>query len=239
MPCNTFSSLAISTRSSAYFTVWIICPPMLKSPSPSRASLVRHSLYKLNRIGDKQHPCLTPLPICTLLVSPWSSRTLTLWSMYYLLINLLSRQSIPVLFKICINLVQFTRSNAFCQSMKQTHSSSSISKVRSAIILIIPIASLVPFPLLNPNWSSPSTASIFLSNLLLNIFAIIFTVYAIRLIVRWSLHFVASVFFSCFCQHHVFDSPHMKTAALLFFKLMFSKNPQNFIHAVKIYLYSL
>jgi len=27
---------------------------MLKSPSPSRASLVRHSLYKLNRIDDKQ-----------------------------------------------------------------------------------------------------------------------------------------------------------------------------------------
>jgi hypothetical protein len=58
--------------------------------------------------------------------------------------------------------------------MKQTHSSSSISKVRSAIILIIPIASLVPFPLLNPNWSSPSVSSIFLSILLLSIFAIIF-----------------------------------------------------------------
>jgi hypothetical protein len=28
---------------------------MLKSPSPSKASLIRHSLYKLNRIGDKQH----------------------------------------------------------------------------------------------------------------------------------------------------------------------------------------
>ena len=89
MPCSTVSSLAISTRSSAYFTVWIICPPMLKSPSPSRASLVRHSLYKLNRIGDKQRPCWTPLPICTILVSSRSSRTLTLWSTYNLLINLL------------------------------------------------------------------------------------------------------------------------------------------------------
>ena len=87
MPCSTVSSLAINTRSSAYFTVWIICRPMLKSPSPSRASLVRHSLYKLNRIGDKQHPCRTPLPICTLLVSPWSSRTLTFCSMYSLLIK--------------------------------------------------------------------------------------------------------------------------------------------------------
>ena len=93
---------------------------MLKSPSPSRASLVRHSLYKFNRTCVKQHPCLTPLPICTLLVSPRSSRTLTFCSMYNLPINLLSRQSMPILFRICINLVQFTRSNAFCQSMKQT-----------------------------------------------------------------------------------------------------------------------
>ena len=105
---------------------------MLKSPSPSRASLVRHSLYKLNRIVDKQHPCRTPLPVCTLLVSTRSSRTLSFYSMYSLLINLLSRQSMPILFRICINLVQFTRSNAFCQSMKQTHNSSSTSKVRSA-----------------------------------------------------------------------------------------------------------
>ena len=148
-------------------------------------------LYKLNRIGDKQRPCLTPLPICTLLVSPRSSRTLTPWSMYNLLINLLSHQLIPVLFRICISLVQFTRSNAFCQSMKQIHSSSSISKVRSAVIVIIPIASLVHFPLLNPNWSSPSTSSIFLSILLLSILAIIFAVCEIRLIVHWSLQFLA------------------------------------------------
>jgi len=71
--------------------------------------------------------------------------------MYKLLINLLSRQSIPVPFMICINLVQLAQSNAFCQSVKQTHSSSYISKVRSDIILSNPIASLVPFPLLNSN----------------------------------------------------------------------------------------
>ena len=183
MPCSTVSSLATNERSSAYFTVWIICPPMLKSPSPSTAALVRHSLYQLNRTGNKLHSCRTPLPIRTLLVSPWSSHTLTFCSMYNLLINLLSRQSMPILFRSCINVVQFTRSNVFCQSMKQTHNSST-SKVRSAIILIIPIAFLVPFPLLNPNWSSPSTSSIFLSILLLSTFAIIFVVCAIRLIVQ-------------------------------------------------------
>ena len=45
--------------------------------------------------------------MCTHLASPRSSCTLTLWSMYNLLINLLSRQSIPVLFRVCINLVQW------------------------------------------------------------------------------------------------------------------------------------
>ena len=111
--------------------ILLICLPILKSPNPSRVSLVRHSLHKLNRIGGKQHPCLTPLPIFTLLVSPQFSRTLTLWAMYKLPIKLLSLQSIPVPFRICINLVQLTQSNIFYQSMKQTHSSSSISKVHS------------------------------------------------------------------------------------------------------------
>jgi len=114
----------------------------------------------LNRIGDKQHPCLTRLPVFTLLVSPRFIRTLTLWAMYKLLTNLLSRQSIPVPFRICINLVQLTRSDSFYQSVKQTQSSGSISKVRSDIILSNPIASLVPCPLLNPDWSSSSTSSI-------------------------------------------------------------------------------
>ena len=88
MPCSTLSFLAINTRTSAYFTVWIILSPTLKSPSPTRTSFVRHSLYKLNRIGDKQHPCLTPLPVWTLLVSPRYSCSLTFCSIYNLLINI-------------------------------------------------------------------------------------------------------------------------------------------------------
>ena len=182
------------TRSSAHFTEWIICLPILKSANPSRASLVGLSLFKLDRIGDKQHPCLTPLPFFTLLVSPRFSCTLTPWVMYKLRINLLSRQSITVPFIICINLVNLTRSNAFCQSTKRTHSSAYILKVRYDI-LSIPIESILPFPLLNPNWSSPSTSSIFLSIFLLSTFATIFAVCAIRLTVQYSLHFLASGFF--------------------------------------------
>ena len=101
MLCSTISSLASSTRSSAYFIEKITSPYILESPNPSRASLVRYSLYKLNRIGDKQHPCLIPPPIFILLVSPLSSHALTLLSIHNLLINLLPNQSIPLPFRIC------------------------------------------------------------------------------------------------------------------------------------------
>ena len=114
--------------------------------------------------------------------------------MYNLLISLLSPQSIPLPFRICINLVQFTRSNTFCLSMKHARNSSSMSKARSDIILSIPIAPPVPFPLLNPNWFSASTSSTFLS-VLQSILVTIFDVHAMRLILRRSLHFVSFRFF--------------------------------------------
>jgi len=160
MTCSNTSFLASNTRSTVYFTVRITCPPIMKSPKLSRASLFRYSLYKLNTIGYKQHPCLTSLPLFTLLVSTWSSFSLTHWSMWNWLFNILLCQLVPVTFRICINLVQFTCSNTFCQSMKHAHNFSTLSKV-------IPRS----FPSLNPNWSSPSTFSIFLSILLLGIHA--------------------------------------------------------------------
>jgi hypothetical protein len=113
--------------------------------------------------------------------------------MYNLLINLLLRHSVPVPFKTCISLVQFIQSHAFCQFMKQAHNSSSMTKVHSDIILSIPIAYLDPFPLLNPNWSSPSTSSML--SILLQTIHTTFAVCATRLIVQWSLHFVACGFF--------------------------------------------
>ena len=47
MPSTTVSSLGSSTMKSIYFTVWITCPPILKSPNPTTESMVRHLLYKL------------------------------------------------------------------------------------------------------------------------------------------------------------------------------------------------
>ena len=145
MPCITIHFLASSTRSYAYFTVQITCLPIFKFPHPSKSSLVRYLLYKWNRIRDKQHPCLSPLPVFTLLVSTWSSYTLTPCFMYCLLIILLLCQSVPVSFRMCINLVQLTCSSVFCPSTKEAHSSLFMSKVDSDIILSIPIASIVPF----------------------------------------------------------------------------------------------
>ena len=56
-------------------------------------------------------------------------------------------------------------------------------------ILIIWVASLVPFPLLNTLWSSPGTSSIFLS-ILLSILSLLY--------VWWWLHYVACGFFKAF-----------------------------------------
>jgi len=88
--------------------------------------------------------------------------------MYSLLIGLLLCQLKAVRFRICVNLVQFTPSNAFCQTMKHAHSSSSMSTVHFDVTLGIWIASPVPFPLLKPNWPCPRASSIFLSILLLS-----------------------------------------------------------------------
>ena len=130
MPCSSH------TRKSAHITVWITCLPTLKSPNFSTASTVRYLLHKYHRTGDKQHSYLTSLPIFTLLVSLWSSLCLALWSPYNLLNSLLL---IPLPFRICINLVQFTQPNAISQFTKQAHSFSSMSKVHSDIILSIPM----------------------------------------------------------------------------------------------------
>ena len=91
----------------------------------------------------------------------------SLCPMYKLQINRHSLKLTPIFLSNSSSLVQSTRSKAFCQSMKQRHISYLTSSTLSDIILINPIASLVPLPFRNPNWSSSITSSILLSNLLL------------------------------------------------------------------------
>lgn len=113
--------------------------------------------------------------------------------MYSLLINVLAGQLLPFSFRICINLFHLSCSNV-CPSMKKALNFS-LSKFRSDITLSIPIASLFPFPLINPNWSFQSTSSKLYSNFLLWILATLFALWTIKLIAGWSLHFVAFGFF--------------------------------------------
>ena len=69
-------------------------------------------------------------------------------------------------FRVCINIFQITLTNTFSKFQQQAHKYSSVFKFLSDVILSTSTAFLVFFPLLNPNWSSTSTSSIFLSILL-------------------------------------------------------------------------
>jgi hypothetical protein len=59
-------------ESSIMRTSWptIGCCAMVKK-KPSKACLVRYFLYNMNKFGDRELPCLTPLALFTLLVLPW------------------------------------------------------------------------------------------------------------------------------------------------------------------------
>jgi len=143
MPSSTVCFLASNTNLSAYFTVQITYSSILNSLNRSRASLVRYSLHKFNKICDKQHRFVTPISIFTFVFSPWLSLSLSVLSVYSLLINLLACQSRSFPFRICIHVVHFSWSNAFCQSMKQECNNSPVSNIHSVIILSNALAFLV------------------------------------------------------------------------------------------------
>ena len=192
MPRSTSSTLASYTRLSEYFTVQITVPPILKSPSPSKGSLVRYSLYKLNRINDKEHSCITPLP----LIPSLFTLSVALWSVSNMLISLLSHQTvqIPLAFALICSNLHDQLPSASLWSMHtipvyvQMPSASLWSMHTIPVHVQMPSASLwsmhtipvyvqisficysqhsgcipIPLHLINSNWSSPNTSSIFLS----------------------------------------------------------------------------
>jgi hypothetical protein len=160
--------------------------------------------------------------------------------MYDLLISHLSRHSIPFPYRICINSVQFTRSNAFCQSIKHAHNSSSVSRVHSDTILSISITSPGPLPVLFPNCSYPCTSSIFLSILRLSILAIIYGVCVMRLILPLSLHFFLSFWLLLLNNHcnfsEILGSPSSFTCVVdqscQYSETIFSHLPRSFLTKV-------
>ena len=182
------------TSLSTYFRVQINFSHIFNCPNPSRDPLVRQWMHLLNRLGDKQHPCLTPLPILSIHVLLWSSYTWTLWSTYSLLNCLLLHQLISLFCGIYINFIHFTRLDAFSKAITQIHGSY-MSEVCSDFLLNSPVASLAPVHLLHPNWSFPITPSIFFSLLLPGILITVFAAWAVRLMAQCSLHFAAFGFF--------------------------------------------
>jgi len=148
-------------------------------------------MHLLNRLGEKQHPCLTPLPILSIHVTLWPGCTWTLWSTYSLLNNILLHQLIPLFCRIYINFIHFTWSDTISKAIKQVHGSSYTSEVCFDVLLNIPAASLAPIHFLHPNSSFPVTPSIFFSILLPSILITVFAAWAVRLMAQYSLHFAA------------------------------------------------
>jgi len=152
MSGSNISSFASNTSLSAYCTVQITFPPILKSPNTSRPSSIRYLVYKLNTIGDKLHPSLTPLPVFTLLVYPRSSSTLTLCSMYNLLIFLrVSRYK-------CSFRSTFIRSSLKDKCLLPVYEASTQFFIYAQILFSyysqkFQLHSQFPFSLLNPNVS--------------------------------------------------------------------------------------
>ena len=106
MPCSTISSLNSSTRYLSYFILQNTYLHILKSPNLLVAYLVKYLLYEFYSVTKS---FLVSLFFQTSsFFSPWSSLSLTLWSMYILLISLILCQSIPFTLRFCINLVWFT-----------------------------------------------------------------------------------------------------------------------------------
>src|SRR6266403_1734074 len=69
--CIFFLFSATNTASSAYLRFVIFTPPNPIPSTPSMASCIINSLYRLKSIGDITQPCLTPLSTPTsLLTSP-------------------------------------------------------------------------------------------------------------------------------------------------------------------------
>ena len=174
----------------------ILLPAMFIPPMFRKQFFIKYSKQMLKSVGDKGHPCRTPLPIS--LPSDISSPILTFICCFIqrLLKSLLSFQSTPIFFRIPMSFFLSTLSNAFSRSTNSAYTSLSFSMYLSPIVRINPIASLVPFPFLKPNCYSSNSSSILEGRRRFNILRRIFPVCDILLRVQNSLNFFALFFFS-------------------------------------------
>ena len=129
----------------------------------------------------------TPLPIYTITVSHWTSHKLKFFSIYQLVLDFLSRQSLPIAFAIRINLVHLDGLPS--ATLWDKHK---IPHLCPKFLLISHSASFCS-SISKPIFSMCILS--FLSFLLLSILATIFPVCVTKLTVRLSLYFATFVFF--------------------------------------------
>ena len=144
-----------------------------------------------NSILVKQNPCLTTLQMWTFLVTPWFGLTFnTLISLLFAdQISFAPDDTNPFGSALILSSLHGQIPSA---SLWSNHT---IFHLLPKVVQILSSATLVLFPLLNPNWSSPSTSSIFISFVLRSTLANVFAVCAMGQIVRGLLHFLAFAFF--------------------------------------------
>lgn len=134
--CNPSLSFANTSKSSAYLTIVILLPRILKSHLSSCASLASHSSQKLMRVQN--------LPISILLVSSRLTLILCCTCRFPFIHRFL--ESILIVVTIFTNFFHFTWSKVFFQSTKKWYTFALISKSFLKVILICSLRSPVPFP---------------------------------------------------------------------------------------------
>src|SRR5207247_6718734 len=92
--CIFFLFSATNTASSAHLRFVIFTPPNPIPSTPSMASCIINSLYRLKSIGDITQPCLAPLSTPTSLLTSPSHLTAACCLQYRFMISLLSRPGI-------------------------------------------------------------------------------------------------------------------------------------------------
>lgn len=147
----------------------------------------------LNRIGERQQPCLSPLPLLLSSEVLLPVRTLGFWFKYRFAISFLSFHLTPFIFNMAIRFSNRVLLNAFSVSMKTANTYFPFSIYLSPKMLNTLMASCVRFPLLKAYYSSPCASSSIVYLLLFSTRRRTFAACNIRLIFQCSSHFFSVI----------------------------------------------
>ena len=191
MSCSIIYPLPSSKKSSPYLKCQLHV--LISSYETLKSFLGKEIAVHVEQNHRQTASVSTPLPTYTIAVSSWTSLILTVCSIYKLLLDFLSRKSLPVSLAICINLVHLD-----CQMPSAgLWNKHTILHPCPQFIVVSLSASFCP------SISEPISSTCilrFLSFLPLSILTTNFAVCVRKLSVRLSLHFFAFVFFYNHCN---------------------------------------